>query len=373
MQRHLHRLVTLLVATSLVALSLPARGYQVRGFAANSSKARLEHFVPRSDAAENHHNKFYSEQYSFDSSTDGDANFWFQIFISNMGVKNGRAALLVHYTPEGGRRIKSRTVYEKGEWSYETTGDRLVITLGKNTFSGNGRSWQAHFENDKFVADYKVTNTAPAWRPGGGTVYYGKGHKSYYDVTLLTPRGAFEVDVTVPSGDKARLAGTAYGDHSVINLAPNLQARRWIKMRKVGKNYTILLTTMQTSEQYESRWLGWFMVVSDKGIKVTAVNPGMELSDLVNDPKNGYQIPSIVMFNTAAGTAGFQGAIKAGRQVKRQDKLQDLSAIERAVVSKIVQPVSYKYRSSFEFRYDLNGKTRTVKGKANFHYEQTTK
>jgi hypothetical protein len=373
MKRLAHIVAMVFVLTPLCLLSATARAYDVKGFEGKSARAGLKHFLPRSDAPENRRNKFYSEQYSFDSTPLEGGNFWFQIFISNMGVKNGRAAVLVHYTPKDGKRIKSRTVFNKGKWSYKEEGSKVVITLGKNTFQGDGNSWQAHFENDQFVADYRVQNSAPAWRPGGGAVYYGKGKKRYYDVTLLTPRGAFETDITLAGGEKHGIRGTAYGDHSIINLSPNLQARKWIRIRKVGKRQTILLTTLQTSEQYEGQWLGWFMVASDKGIKVTAVNPKIELSGLANDAENGYQVPTIVMFNGASGADNFQGVIKGHKRTGRKDKLRDLSTIERAVVSKIVQPVSYTYRSSFEFRYDKRGKPRTVKGKANYRFEQTTK
>lgn len=374
MRCHRHYARTIFTALiAVIVLAGTAQAYEVRAFQGKSRKATVDDFKPHGDRPENKVNKFYGEQYSFDNSPEDGGNLWFQVFISNMGVKNGRAALLVNFTPPGGKKITTRQLFEAGKWSSSVADGTLTMTLGKSTFSGDGSSWKAHLETDDFVADCAITNSVPAWRPGGGMAYYGSGSKSYYGVTLLTPRGHFKATVKGEVVGEHSLAGLTYGDHSVINVSPNLQAHRWIRMRSVGKRRTVLLTMLETSEEYEQKWIGWFVLADEKRIRVTAVNPTLELSDIEKDPKNGYEVPKAVLLTGARGVDSLVGAIKAQTRKRRQDKLADLSTLEKAVVSKLIQPVSYTYKAAFEFQFKRNGKERTVKGRTSYHFEQITK
>ncbi len=363
------------LALMLTVLTNQAAAYEVRAFAGKNRKATIDDFMPKLDQAENKTNKFYAEQYSFAFSPEGKEKFWFQFLIVNMGISNGKGAVRVHFTPGGGKKIKAESTFSRKEWSAAKEGKALKLKMGDNVFTGDGKQWKAHFKNKHFEADCTITNSAPAWRPGGGSVYYGKGTSRYYDVTLLTPRGKFEADIVMAdSGKKYHLTGTVFGDNSVINISPNLQARRWVKTRKIGRKYTVMLTTLQTSEQYGSEWVGYFFVASNKGMVATATNPKLELAGLETDPKNGYEVPTIVLLSEAGGVKGFAGALQAKKRLYRKDQLSSLDPIEKAMVSKLIQPVTYKYRAAYEFKFlSRKGKERTLKGKSNYVFEQFTK
>jgi len=365
--------MTVLLLAVLLAPA-PLLGYEVDGFTGKSGKADIQDFLPRCDAPENRNNKFYSEQYSFNAELDDGYDLWFQVFISNMGVANGRAALQLHFTPKGGSKIKDRALFEQGAWSYGGDGGKLTLKLGENLFSGDGSGWTGHFETEHLTADVTVKNLVPAWRPGGGAVYYGAAKKNYYDVTLLTPRGTIEADVTLKAtGEKHHVTGRVTGDRSASNLSPNLLARRWVKLRLVGKSYTILMTNLQTSEEYGDKWVGWFLIASDKAVLAAGANPALELGDIERDAAAGYDVPRIVLLSGASGVEGFTGAIKGLKRTKRHDQLADLSSIEKAVVSQLVKPISYGYKAEFEFQFQSGGKARSYKGKATYTYEQLTK
>lgn len=357
----------------LISFLAPSAGaYEIRPFAQKNRKATLEDFLPKVDARENRHNKFYAEQYSFAFSPEDDYSFWFQIVVTNMGVANGRAALRVDFSPKGKDEIETRTSFKRDEWSYSSDGGMLSMKLGENVFSGDGKTWKGHFVNERFTADCTITNSVPAYRPGGGTVYFGEKNNAYYDSTLLTPRGTFEADVVMKdTGDKHHLTGLVFGDNSVSNMAPNLQARNWIRMRKIGKRHTVSMTMLKTSEQYQNRWVGYFFVASDKRMIGCGTNPEVEVADFERDAKSGYQVPRIVLLSEGAGVDEFSGAIKAGKLTKRRDRLAMLGSIERAVVSKFVQPVFFTYKAAFEFRFKSGGKARKYTGKTDYDYEQT--
>lgn len=364
--------LTLAAMMSGMILSInTAQAYDFRPFEGDSRKAGVEDYKPKIDRKENKSNKFFSEQYSFDASPEDGYDFWFQIVISNMGVANGKAGLMVHYKPKGGKKIKAKASFDAGQWSYQVEGERLTLTLGENVFSGDGSNWKGHFVMEEFSADITISNQVPAWRPGGGTAWYGSGESSYYDVSLLCPRGTFEADVSPKGSDeKVHLTGRIYGDYSAMNIAPNLQARRWVKMRVVSRSYTLLLNTFESTEMYEQQWAGWFLIATDKGIVVTGLNPGMELSDLEVDTGSGYSVPKLVLFSGARETKDLKGVLKGVKRVAREDKLAELKGVERALVSKFVKPFGFKYSGEFEFAVDSGSGSKTYKGKGRYSYEQ---
>jgi hypothetical protein len=349
----------------------PATAYEFRPFAKTSRKAELKDFIPKIDRSENRSNKMFSEQYSFDGKPKCGGDFWFQIVLSNMGVANGRAGLMVHYQPKGGKKIKARRSFDGGQWSSKAEDGHVQLTLGDSWFKGDGATWTGHFVMEEFTAKVTITNSVPSWRPGGGTAYYGTGENSYYDVTLLTPRGTFVAEVLLKDAtEPLHMEGLVYGDHSAMNLAPNNQARRWVKMRVVNSRYTLLLNTFETPEQYEQKWAGWFLVATDSAIVVTALNPSIQLHETELDSGSGYHVPKIVILSDAQGVSGFNGVLKASKRTAREDKLADLSRVERAVVSKIVKPFAFKFKGEFEFVFDVGGSSKTYNGKGNFAYEQ---
>lgn len=372
------RSAAVLLATLVALLAVDGPGafaYEIKAFADGTRKATAADYTPSLDREENRSNKFYAEQYSFAFKPDDGYGFWFQIVLTNMGVANGRAALRVDFTPKGEKEILTKAAFTREEWSYSVEGDQVTLKLGENTFSGDGMTWKGHFVNDRFTADCVIRNGMPATRPGGGAVYYGPGKKSYYDSTLLTPRGTFEATIVMKEGGEThQITGLAFGDNSVTNLAPNLQATSWIRLRSIGKQNTVSITLLKTSEEYEGRWVGYFFVASDKKMVACGSNPAVETAEFEKDKGSGYDIPKIALFSEAQGIDGFSGAIKAGKLEKRLDRLEALGSVERAVVSKLVQPVVFTYKAEFEFQLkDGSGKERNFKGKASYNFEQTTK
>jgi hypothetical protein len=360
------------IAVALV-IAGPAFGYDIDAFSKKSRKATLDEMTPWSDRSENASNKFYSEQYSFNVDPAGRADFWIQLVITNMGVANGRAALQVHLQPQGQKKIKTTQLFDKGAWSHRSEGGKVHFDLGKSRFSGGEEGWEGHFETDEFDVDWKVTNLAPPWRPGGGAVTYGGNAKAYYDVTVLVPRGTLELTATLKkTGEEVKIEGPAYADRSVSNVSPNLMAKKWVKIRRIGSHETVVLSCLQTPEQYESKWVGWFLVADKRGVQATGSNPKLTFADVTKDSKSGYDVPASVLLTEASGLENFQGAIKGLKLRKVTDSLAKLSALEKAVVSKLVKPFTFTYKAAFEFRYDRGGKTRTHKGKAAYHFEQIT-
>jgi hypothetical protein len=357
-------------------LALPAAGafaYDISAFGGATRVATVKDYTPKVDNEENRRNKFYWEQWTFNFEPKDGHDLKIQVLVSNMAVGNGKAAVRVDFEPAGKKAIETAVMLDREQWSYVAEGEKLVMTLGKNVFSGDGKTWQGHFANDQFEIDVAIKNTVPAHVVGGGATYYGKGERFYYRSVILTPRGSFEADVKMNAGGETfHLSGGVFGDNSAANLAPNLQARSWIRMRTNGATHTLSVTAFKTSEEYGGQWVGTFFLATEGRFLGWAGKPTVELADLDLDPANNYQIPRIILFDGVGGGASFTGAIKATKMTARRARLDTLGAVERAIVSKFVQPVTYSYDASFEFRFKRGEEQLALTGKGRYGFEQVS-
>ncbi len=354
-------------------LALPASGYELRAFEGKSKKATLEELAPKTDQNENKANKFYFEQYSFDlKGSKGD--IWFQVIMSNMAVDNGKAAVLARYTPEKGEKLQENISYDRAKWSFKVDKEKMGLDLGRNTLVADGKIWKAHLDNDKFLADVEIKPIAEAWRPGGGTVFFGKGDLVYYDMTIVVPRGEFTAKVTIKAtGEKIETTGLAYGDHSVWNIRPDQMARSWMKIREVEPGHTVLVNAFQSTADYGSKWVGYVIIIGAKGIEATFVNPAFNTGALEADADSGYMVPKQVTIS-ATGEPSLGAVIKATKLTKRTDRFAELSEVEKLVVKMAgVKPIEFKHRSDWEFTLEKKGKKTIYKGKGGYIYEQLIK
>lgn len=366
--RRLGAAVALIVG---LVMTMPALGYELRAYEGKTRKPTLEELAPKADLNENKANKFFFEQYSFDLKSK-KANIWFQVVISNMGVENGKAAVLAKYAPNSGEKLEASASFDRKAWSFNVDKKAMTLDAGANKLIGDNKTWKAHLDNDKFLADIEITPIADAMRPGGGSVFYGKGDSVYYDMTILVPRGQFTAKITIKAtGEKLEYDGLAYGDHSAWNMRPDQQAKSWIKMRMVEPGYTMVISAFQSTSDYGTNWVGYVVVVGLKGLEATVINPTFALAGPEADADSGYMVPKSV---TITG-GGLKGVIKATKLNKRTDRLAELSEVEKLVVKSLagVKPIEFKHRADFEFSLEKSGKTTPYKGKGTYIYEQLIK
>ena len=190
------------------------------------------------------------------------------------------------------------------------------------------------------------------------------GSEGAYRIQVVAPRAKLSGTVTLKDGTVHQISGFAYGDHSFTNMAPQKQARRWLRIRKIGARNTIMFHAMQTPEQFGSRWVSWLVVAGEKGVMASVVNPEVSFGEMETDSPTGYTIPNTVFMKNEAG---FQGAIKTSRRVDREDQLKGLSGAERMIVSKFIKPIAFKYDSKMELLWPGR---KPLKANARMFYDQ---
>lgn len=362
----------LFVAASLLlvaSLAIPAQAYELRAFTEKNRKATMEELAPQFDNVENKTNKSFFEQYSFDLQGK-EGSIWFQFVITNLSINNGTAAVMAKFDPRKGDKVESKASFERKDWNAVVDKKQMALTVGSNAIKFDGKVWTINLNNDQFGATIEVSPFGDSLRPGGGKIFYGKGSQVYYDTTLLVPRGEFKGTVHVKAtGEKFEVSGNAFGDHSCWNVKPHEQARRWVKTRVMEGGHTMVVTMLESTKDYESKWVGFIVVAGKKGVEATLLNPTIALSGPETDAESGYEVPKTVMLSGK----GIEGAIRAKSAAKRTDRLESLSDVEKLVVKNLagVKPIEFKHgRSDYEFTVEKGGKKVTYKGKCTYVYEQ---
>jgi hypothetical protein len=354
------RLLSSLVFFTVLSLAATAQAFEVKAYTGAPGKAGLEDLSPTPEAPGNRDNIFYGEQYSFATRVEGADNAWFQFGFSNLGAGSGRAIVQADFTPKGGKPISFKQAFPRGDWTCEKA--PLKLAFGKNTLAFDGTLWTVHIEAKDFTADYTLENLTPAWKPGNGEVDFGS--EGSYRIQVVAPRAKLSGKVVLKDGTEHQISGFAYGDHSFTNMAPQKQARRWLRIRKIGARNTIMFHALQTPEQFGNRWVSWLVVAGDKGIQASVVNPDLSFGEMETDSPTGYTIPNTIFMKNEAG---FQGAVKTSQRVDRDDQLAGLSTAERMIVSKFIKPIAFKYDTKLELLWPGR---KPLKASARMFYDQ---
>lgn len=362
--------IGMLLLTTVLLISGAASAYELRAFEGKSAKATMEQIGPQIEDPNMKGSAYYTEMYSFDLQGKGSADFWFQIVLTNIGMTKGTAVVRSEYKPQTGAKTSHAAKFERNQWNYKADKKSFSIDLGTNTLSGDGSKWTINVNNDLYSAKIEVKTELAPWRPGGGRVYYGKSDQKYYDYTLLVPRGEFTGEVTIKATkEKVQIKGQqVFADHSVWNIEPKVQAKRWFKMREVEQGYTVVASVFQTTEEYGSKWVGFVISATDKSIENTVLNPTVLLSDLKTDSEPGYEYPMKVIIKAPDLLFEFTGK----KMDKRTDRVEELSKTEGVLVQILggIKPIEFKVRCDWKFE---SGKINRSGSSARYSFEQFMK
>lgn len=141
------------------------------------------------------------------------------------------------------------------------------VLIGKNIFSGNQKHYDIHIEIDEIVADIKLDNTIPAWRPSSGYMYFGDNDENYFAWLPSTPEGKVSGEIII-NGKSEKILGTGYHDHNWGNIGMVQLMHHWYWGRaKIGE-YTNISSYIYAREEYGYHRFPIFMLAKNGEILV---------------------------------------------------------------------------------------------------------
>lgn len=161
----------------------------------------------------------------------------------------------------GDKRVSKMVMFKPEEFSASKA--KADVVIGKNTFKGDLKHYEIHFEADGVSADILLENTIPSWRPKTGYLCFGED--KYYAWFVGTPEGRVSGTVTI-DGETFELSGTGYHDHNWGNCnLPELQHHWYWGRGKIG-DYMLINAYNYATKEYGYYNFPVFMLAKDNKI-----------------------------------------------------------------------------------------------------------
>ena len=289
---------------------------------------------------------FYTEEYSFVFHPTKKPPFTIRIGVTNLGRKRGSAFVHGSIIKKGkGRkakkvRLKVEETASVGSW--KQTDEPFALEVGKIKLGGTAERFDLHIDTDEFSADLEIRPLVPAWRPGTGRVEMAKG-----EVFEVIVWARAEVYGTIKMNAEKKKVVTAVKGYAMVTrvlntVSPALQPLRWINFKSVKKDHTILFQAFLPPKSKGEKLHGWTIAADDKKILGATHELEIKLADFRED--HSTKIPWVV---TWAGE-GIRGGVQAQKLLNTVDELAKLPALERAVVGRFIQPMTWYLRGKYE-------------------------
>ncbi len=344
------RVSLLVLALVLSAGPSVGRADQVIPFGPPASSVSAENWMPKQSG-----NTYY-DKYTFDGYFEGKASSYFSILNSNMLVKREIVEVQSRITLPDGRELRTKEELKKGEWSAEKQGGNFTLKLGKHTVTGDLRKWTVRVQGEGYEAELVYEAQVPAWRPQSGRTYFGSDKSLYFDLTLLSPRAEVTANVKV-GAETFALKGLGWGSHSQANVEPHRQAKRWLTLRSHSGAWVVWVNEFVTTSMFGEVRVPWLLVAKGRKVLFQSFNYTLTAKETKTDEKhpNRYTMPMAFVIDAQDGANTLKLAVKARKLKARKDQLERLSAIERAVVSKVSQPITYELDADYSLEMTIDG------------------
>jgi len=334
-------MVFIFVATLLVS---PARAGDFTPYAGETAEITAADLPLKYDRYRER--AFYTEEYSFAFHPAKRPPFTIRIGVTNMGRNKGAAFVHGSIIKAGKGRKAEKTRYRieenspAGAWKHGA--EPFSLEVGGVRLRGALDGFSLHVETDEITATLEVRSLVPPWRPGTGRVDLAEGEG--FEV-MVWARAEVLGSIKLKSEKKKVL--TAVKGHAVVTrilntASPGLQPRRWVNFKSVKKDHTVLFQAFLPPESRGEKLYGWTLTAI--GDKVVAATHALEikLADFREDHET--KIPWVV---TWAGE-GVRGGVLARKIRGVVDELAKLPALERAVVSRFIRPMTWYLRGRYE-------------------------
>ena len=208
------------------------------------------------------------EWWYFDAVLNGGGNLAVSFMTKSLTSAQFPLSPQISFEYNSGDKVRvSRMVSFKPE-EFSSSKEMADVVIGKNTFKGDLKHYEIHFEDEGIIADIKLDNTIPSWRPKTGYMCFGE-NEHYYAWFVGTPEGKVSGTITI-DGTTYQFQGTGYHDHNWGNSDLSKLQHHWYWGRgKIG-DYMVINAYNYATEEYGYHNFPIFMLA--KGNEIIADN-----------------------------------------------------------------------------------------------------
>jgi hypothetical protein len=304
--------------------------------------AKIKDFIPIRSGSE-----WYKENWNHNAWTAEGHFIAVDFIISNIGVGDGKAKYKAMLRMPSGKVTKCVGELDSGQWQAQDKS--FDLKFAKVHVKGDLKGADVKVRCKNIQMDLRFDNLAPPYKPGRGALKFGDQgiyRKGY-------PSARARVTGTIRAkGTMLKIDAPGMIENSAFTLAPHEFSQRWFRFRHVADDVTILLSELQTPDDYGRVRRGWAMVYDDTGRLLASSKVRFDYDGYIEDKrsKQGYRIPRRVRFAAVDGQTHLTGQILMTSLRQAKDPTQDWNVIVRSMARRFSKPMKYYINSTYSLR-----------------------
>lgn len=291
--------------------------------------------------------QFYSEEYAFNIDLDQKgARASVKLVFSNVLGPQGTAITSVSWKGPQGKSDKAKTKTGRSGWSLKKS--PFELDMGKVKLAGDHEVFTLHAEGSHSVLDLTFRAVVPGFVPGTGRVELA--NQGFIE-TLVWPKLSIQGTIQDRKTQGMQpVTGWGVLLHATTTVPPQYQPNKWYMFRSFDRDKVALFQAVELPADFGGKVHGW-IVMYDGNRKV------IESNNLLVSPGNmkvyeQTSLPSYV-FAKDEGRQLLIG-INVVKFKKSVDQLKKLGAVEAAIVSKWIRPISFEFEGEIDIHITLN-------------------
>jgi hypothetical protein len=331
----------------LIVLSQPVHAWEAQVFSGKGRDATDTDLLPH---FQDSGSTWYSEDYTFTFHTTGSTRLYLKVGMSNaLGGKG--TAFTNGWLRVGKKKANLQRTVESGKWSAGKKS--FSLRLPAVSLSGDRKKINLVINSGGLKANLTLKARVPGFHPGSV-----KLEKQGYINMVVWPK--MEVSGAVineETGKTYMVTGWCILTHASSTLGPGHLPPRWFYFKSQSGRNPVLFQGFELGPDFGSTAHGWMLAVKGDDYLVRSNN--VSIQTVNQQETRGTEIPWSLLMEEVRGATAAVKAVKLRRVV---DRLKKLPKLQRAIVSKLIQPRQFIFDGAMEVQ-PVDGKLIKSKGK----------
>lgn len=264
------------------------------------------------------------------------------------------------YTPQG---EKIQNVYDYKHSDLIASQDVANVQIGKNFVRVDHSnkdlpSYEIFIDEGEFGFHLKYTALVKGWKPGNGSVDFGKG--KYFGWCIALPRAHVEGTIKVHN-ETINVKGIGYHDHNWLNFNFALIIDYWYWGRIYSENFTVIYAYIKCNKKRGDYPIKVLMLAKNEEVFLSSGEYELSMSDFEYVEKAGNKYPHFLKIEVPDR---HEITLEVQNIIDSDNLLYELGPLMRFLAKNImkVRPGYFRLNSKFILNISDNGKIVTEEG-----------
>lgn len=264
------------------------------------------------------------------------------------------------YNPDG---EKIQNVYDYEHSDLIASQDLANVQIGKNyvkvDYSNKDLpSYEIFIDEGEFGFHLKYTALVKGWKPGNGSVDFGKGH--YFGWCIALPKASVEGTIKIHN-ETIQVKGVGYHDHNWLNFKFQLIIDYWYWGRIYSENFTVIFAYIKCNKRMDNYPIKVLMIAKNEDVFLSSGEFELKQDDHEYNEKAGNKFPKLLKVEVPDQheiTLNVQNIIDA------DNLLFEMGSVTRFLAKNILKlkPGYFRLNSKFQLKIRHEEKSFIEKG-----------